>query len=191
MAGALGAWATGFLGPQTLRWILGISFIAMTVWMLIPDKLDEGDLDKKPPRFGVFGTTVLVFFLAEMGDKTQIATVMLAARYKRLLLGGCRHHAGHDAGQCAGGLARQPLHAPDSVAGGACRVGAGLCGAGRAGAGRTGLACYTGRAPICSACGRVKSTAKDDPPHEPGLALAMPGFLFAAQRCCFPAPNLY
>jgi putative Ca2+/H+ antiporter (TMEM165/GDT1 family) len=81
MAGALGAWATSFLGPQTLRWILGISFIAMAVWMLIPDKLDEGDLDKKPPRFGVFGTTVLVFFLAEMGDKTQIATVMLAARY--------------------------------------------------------------------------------------------------------------
>ena len=82
MAGALGVWATGFLGPQTLRWILGISFIAMTVWMLIPDKLDEGDLDKKPPRFGVFGTKVLVFFLAEMSDKTQIATVMLAARYK-------------------------------------------------------------------------------------------------------------
>ena len=81
MAGALGAWATSFLGPQTLRWILGISFIAMAVWMLIPDKLDEGDLDKKPPRFGVFGTTVFVFFLAEMGDKTQIATVMLAARY--------------------------------------------------------------------------------------------------------------
>ena len=81
MAGALGAWATTFLGPQTLRWILGISFIAMAVWMLIPDKLDEGDLDKKPPRFGVFGTTVFVFFLAEMGDKTQIATVMLAARY--------------------------------------------------------------------------------------------------------------
>ena len=81
MAGALGAWATTFLGPQTLRWILGISFIAMALWMLIPDKLDEDDLDKKPPRFGVFGTTVFVFFLAEMGDKTQIATVMLAARY--------------------------------------------------------------------------------------------------------------
>ena len=82
MAGALGAWATIFLGPQTLRWILGISFIAMAVWMLIPDKLDEEDLDRKPPRLGVFGTTVLVFFLAEMGDKTQIATVMLAARYE-------------------------------------------------------------------------------------------------------------
>ena len=81
MAGALGAWVTAFLGPQTLRWILGISFIAMAVWMLIPDKLDDEDIDKNPPRFGVFGTTVLVFFLAEMGDKTQIATVMLAARY--------------------------------------------------------------------------------------------------------------
>jgi putative Ca2+/H+ antiporter (TMEM165/GDT1 family) len=81
MAGALGAWVTTFLSPQTLRWILGVSFIAMAVWMLIPDKLDDEESDKKPPRFGVFGTTVLVFFLAEMGDKTQIATVMLAARY--------------------------------------------------------------------------------------------------------------
>ena len=85
MAGALGAWVTTFLGAQTLRWILGISFIAMAGWMLIPDKLGEGDLDKKPPRFGVFGTTVFVFFLAEMGDKTQIATVMLAARYDAYL----------------------------------------------------------------------------------------------------------
>ena len=85
MAGALGAWVTTFMGPQTLRWILGISFIAMAVWMLVPDKLDDDGLDKKPPRFGVFGTTVLVFFLAEMGDKTQIATVMLAARYDTYL----------------------------------------------------------------------------------------------------------
>ena len=81
MAGALGAWVTTFLGAQTLRWILGTCFVAMAVWMLIPDKLDESDLSKKPPRFGVFGTTLVVFFLAEMGDKTQIATVMLAARY--------------------------------------------------------------------------------------------------------------
>ncbi|MDB5868742.1 MAG: hypothetical protein JWP96_1074, partial [Polaromonas sp.] len=81
MAGALGAWITTFLSPQILRWILGASFIAMALWMLVPDKLDDDGLDKKPPRFGVFGTTVLVFFLAEMGDKTQIATVMLAARY--------------------------------------------------------------------------------------------------------------
>ena len=80
MAGALGAWITTQLSPQVLRWILGASFIAMAVWMLIPDKLDD-DADQQKPRFGVFGTTVVLFFLAEMGDKTQIATVMLAARF--------------------------------------------------------------------------------------------------------------
>jgi putative Ca2+/H+ antiporter (TMEM165/GDT1 family) len=81
LAGAAGAWVTQVLGPQTLRWILGASFLAMAAWMLIPDKLDDAGLDRKPPRFGVFGTTVIAFFLAEMGDKTQVATVMLAARY--------------------------------------------------------------------------------------------------------------
>lgn len=80
LAGAAGAWVTTLVGPQMLRWILGASFLAMAVWMLVPDKI-EADEDGKPPRFGVFFTTVLVFFLAEMGDKTQIATVMLAARY--------------------------------------------------------------------------------------------------------------
>jgi putative Ca2+/H+ antiporter (TMEM165/GDT1 family) len=64
-----------------LRWLLGASFIAMAVWMLIPDKLDDEDGDSAP-RFGVFLTTVVAFFLAEMGDKTQIATVMLAAQYQ-------------------------------------------------------------------------------------------------------------
>jgi len=81
MAGALGAWITTVISPQTLRWILGASFMVMAVWMLIPDKLDEDAVDGQLPRFGVFGTTTLLFFLAEMGDKTQIATVMLAARY--------------------------------------------------------------------------------------------------------------
>ena len=80
MAGALGSWVTTVLGPDVLRWVLGGSFIAMAVWMLIPDKIDEGDTPTAP-RFGVFGTTVGAFFLAEMGDKTQIATVMLAAQY--------------------------------------------------------------------------------------------------------------
>ena len=80
MAGALGAWITTAISPQTLRWILGASFIAMAVWMLIPDTLDDG-VDKKPVRLGVFGTTVVLFFLAEMGDKTQVATVILAARF--------------------------------------------------------------------------------------------------------------
>jgi len=79
LAGALGAWVTTVLGPDVLRWVLGASFIAMAVWMLIPDKMDD-DTDTKP-RFGVFGTTVVAFFLAEMGDKTQVATVMLAAQY--------------------------------------------------------------------------------------------------------------
>ncbi len=80
LAGALGAWVTTVLGPVWLRWILGLSFLAMAVWMLIPDKMDEGDTGQAP-RWGVFGTTVIAFFLAEMGDKTQIATVMLAAQY--------------------------------------------------------------------------------------------------------------
>ena len=80
LAGAVGNWVTHFLGPEVLRWILGGSFIAMALWMLIPDKLDDDDL-AKASHFGVFGTTLVAFFLAEMGDKTQIATVMLAARY--------------------------------------------------------------------------------------------------------------
>lgn len=81
LAGALGTWVTAVLGPDVLRWVLGVSFLAMAAWMLIPDKLDEDDNDRQHPRFGVFGTTVVAFFLAEMGDKTQIATVMLAAQY--------------------------------------------------------------------------------------------------------------
>jgi putative Ca2+/H+ antiporter (TMEM165/GDT1 family) len=79
LAGALGSWLTSLMGPQTLRWVLGVSFIAMAVWTLIPDKLDEDEA--KLARLGVFGTTVVAFFLAEMGDKTQVATVALAAQY--------------------------------------------------------------------------------------------------------------
>ena len=84
LAGAVGAWVTTFVGPDVLRWILGASFIAMAVWMLIPDKLDGEEADRAP-RWGVFGTTLVAFFLAEMGDKTQIATVMLAAQYDAYL----------------------------------------------------------------------------------------------------------
>ncbi len=78
-AGALGTWITTLVDPQALRWILGLSFIAMAVWILVPDKIDadEGSI----ARYGVFGTTLIAFFLAEMGDKTQIATVALAAQY--------------------------------------------------------------------------------------------------------------
>ncbi|NMM37023.1 MAG: TMEM165/GDT1 family protein [Glaciimonas sp.] len=81
-AGALGAWITTLMGPQTLRWVLGISFIGMAIWTLIPDKFEEGDA--KFARFGVFGTTLVAFFLAEMGDKTQVATIALAAQYHAL-----------------------------------------------------------------------------------------------------------
>ena len=79
LAGLLGTWITGLLEPQVMRWILGVSFIAMAIWTLIPDKFDEKDA--RLARFGVFGTTLAAFFLAEMGDKTQVATVALAAQY--------------------------------------------------------------------------------------------------------------
>ena len=85
LAGALGAWITAMVGPQTMRWVLGIGFIAMAIWTLIPDKLDEGAQgDGKLARYGVFSTTVIAFFLAEMGDKTQVATVALAAQFNAL-----------------------------------------------------------------------------------------------------------
>jgi putative Ca2+/H+ antiporter (TMEM165/GDT1 family) len=78
-AGAVGSWMTSFMSPQTLRWILGVSFIGMALWTLIPDKLKAKDA--APHRLGIFFTTLVAFFLAEMGDKTQIATIALAAQY--------------------------------------------------------------------------------------------------------------
>ena len=85
LAGAVGSWLTALLGPETLRWVLGIGFMLMAVWMLIPDQLDAAEAEVAP-RFGVFGTTLIAFFLAEMGDKTQVATVALAAQYADFLL---------------------------------------------------------------------------------------------------------
>jgi putative Ca2+/H+ antiporter (TMEM165/GDT1 family) len=82
-AGAVGTWITTLMGPETLRWVLGISFIAMAGWTLIPDKFDEDEA--KLVRLGVFTTTLIAFFLAEMGDKTQFATVALAAQYQNLI----------------------------------------------------------------------------------------------------------
>lgn len=78
-AAALGTWITAYLGYDQLRWILGISFLVMAAWILIPDKQDEARTGA--PRLGIFGATFVAFFLAEMGDKTQIATVALAAQY--------------------------------------------------------------------------------------------------------------
>ncbi len=80
LAGALGAWLMRVVGPEPLRWVLGLSFLAMAAWTLIPDKLDEKEADAKK-HWGVFGTTLVAFFLAEMGDKTQFATIALAAKY--------------------------------------------------------------------------------------------------------------
>lgn len=81
-AGALGAWIASIVSPRVMRWVLGLSFIAMAAWMLIPDKLEEEKGTE--PRFGVFGTTLIAFFLLEIGDKTQIATVALAVKYASL-----------------------------------------------------------------------------------------------------------
>lgn len=80
LAGALGTWVTTLLQPSMMRWVLGYSFLAMAIWTMVPDSIDEDDT--KLARFGVFGTTVIAFFLAEMGDKTQVATIALAAQYQ-------------------------------------------------------------------------------------------------------------
>jgi Ca2+/H+ antiporter, TMEM165/GDT1 family len=83
-AGAVGGWVAQALGPDLLRWVIGVSFLAMAGWMLVPDQIDDNAATGQR-RMGVFGTTVVAFFLAEMGDKTQIATVALAARYNDLV----------------------------------------------------------------------------------------------------------
>ena len=83
LAGWVGDAVARALGPDLLRWVIGVSFIAMALWMLIPDRVDD-DAAGGRQLFGVFGTSALAFFLAEMGDKTQIATVALAARYTEL-----------------------------------------------------------------------------------------------------------
>jgi len=83
LAGVVGAWVAAAVGPDAMRWILGVSFIAMAAWILVPDKVDDGEAAASP-RHGVFLATLVAFFLLEMGDKTQIATVALAAQYASL-----------------------------------------------------------------------------------------------------------
>lgn len=85
LAGALGAWITSAVSPEILRWVLGLSFIGMAIWTMIPDKIEEKET-QVAKRFGVFGATLVTFFLAEMGDKTQIATVAMAAHYASPLM---------------------------------------------------------------------------------------------------------
>lgn len=85
LAGALGAWITTTVSSEVLRWVLGASFIGMAIWTMIPDKIEEEET-QVARRFGVFGATLVTFFLAEMGDKTQIATIALAAHYANPLM---------------------------------------------------------------------------------------------------------
>jgi putative Ca2+/H+ antiporter (TMEM165/GDT1 family) len=84
-ASALGTWLTRVVDPAWMRWGLGASFIAVALWMLVPDRADEST-HRQPGRLGVFALTTVAFFLAEMGDKTQIATVMLAAKYQSIFV---------------------------------------------------------------------------------------------------------
>ena len=84
-AGAVGNWVAGFFSPATLSWILAASFVAVAAWTLVPDKLDDDEASGLK-KYGPFLTTLIAFFLAEMGDKTQVATVMLAAQYPEFVL---------------------------------------------------------------------------------------------------------
>lgn len=83
LAASFGVWVSNAVSPQTLKWILASIFVVFAVWILIPDK--EENIDKAP-RWGAFLTSAVTFFLAEMGDKTQLATVTLAAKYNDLIL---------------------------------------------------------------------------------------------------------
>jgi putative Ca2+/H+ antiporter (TMEM165/GDT1 family) len=82
LAGWFGSLITAWVDPQWLRWGVAISFLAVAAWALVPDKLDEGEV--KPPRFGPFLATLVAFFIVEIGDKTQVATIVLAAQYSPL-----------------------------------------------------------------------------------------------------------
>ena len=82
LAGALGAWITSTVSPHTLRWVVGLTFIVMALWILVPDQLGkDDDASRNGSRHGLFGLTLMIFFMAEMGDKTQIATIALAAKF--------------------------------------------------------------------------------------------------------------
>lgn len=85
IAGALGAWLSSLMRPEVLNWVMAAAFIAMGLWILVPDKLDEDDVAVPKQQMGVFFATVVAFFLAEMGDKTQFATIALAAQYSDVL----------------------------------------------------------------------------------------------------------
>ena len=83
LAALVGEWLRAQLGPETLRWAIGLSMLAIAIWTLKPDRLEA--THEPAPRYGVFLVTLVAFFLVEMGDKTQIATVVLAAQYHALV----------------------------------------------------------------------------------------------------------
>lgn len=85
LAGAFGAWITTLLSPAVLRWIVGLLFLGMAVWTMIPDRIEDEEA-RTAARLGVFGATFVTFFLAEMGDKTQIATVAMAMQFPSVLV---------------------------------------------------------------------------------------------------------
>jgi putative Ca2+/H+ antiporter (TMEM165/GDT1 family) len=84
LAGLVGNWVRTIIAPETLRWLVAASFFAVAIWALVPDALDD-DEPQPATRWGVFGVTVVAFFLAEMGDKTQVATIVLAAKFPSLV----------------------------------------------------------------------------------------------------------
>ena len=86
LAGAFGGWIADMAGPEIMRWVLGLLFMAMGIWALIPDKLDDDDKPRDATTaVEIFTVTTVAFFLAEIGDKTQIATAALAARYATIV----------------------------------------------------------------------------------------------------------
>jgi putative Ca2+/H+ antiporter (TMEM165/GDT1 family) len=82
LAALAGDWFARAVNPDVLRWILGLAFLAFACWALVPDSLDEAE--QSAPKYGAFLTTLVMFFFAEMGDKTQLATVALGAQYANL-----------------------------------------------------------------------------------------------------------
>lgn len=86
LAGLVGQGIAILMGPAVLRWVVGVSFLLMAIWVLIPDKFDETSTIQSRKGYGVFWTTLIAFFIAEMGDKTQIATVALTAHYTDIWL---------------------------------------------------------------------------------------------------------
>lgn len=82
VSAVLGVWIAEWVAPEIMKWIVGLSFIAVGLWLLLSDKNDESG--GRWLRYGAFGATLILFFLAEVGDKTQIATVLLAAKYQSM-----------------------------------------------------------------------------------------------------------